>query len=237
MDDAYHFLQERGLQGNHCVSNIGLNGLTDEQAISSNHLGETEAHSDSTADVSGKSTNGSATAVNGCAPTVNGSETTTNGTVTTIAPGVVSNGAINNHSESPSSPQLLVWSAPEEKSLERVVLAYGPYYKSLIGRGRHNIERLAFTLGERRSCMPWRTFAVVGTPQEIENPGLPQTIKSSRISEEPKLAFIFTGQGSQYVEMGMQLMHYKIFKETLQHIDTIYKELGSQWSVFGTYFQ
>jgi hypothetical protein len=193
MDDAYHFLKERGLRGNHCTTNEGLNGVVNGRDLAKD-------------------------------------------SATTIVPGALSNGISQNHLGLSQSPHLLVWSAPDEPSLERVVLGYGPYYKLLVDHGRHDVERLAFTLGERRSRMPWRTFVVVGTPQELESPGLPETIKASRISEQPSLVFIFTGQGAQYVDMGMQLVRYRVFGEIIRQIDTIYKELGSQWSIYGTHF-
>ncbi len=83
--------------------------------------------------------------------------------------------------------------------------------------------------------MLWRTFTVVdvNTATKERVPGL-LTAKPVRVSTNPNLAFVFTGQGVQYAKMGMELIQYHIFKQTLQKIDDIFARLGSTWSVFGT---
>ncbi|RSM05543.1 hypothetical protein CDV31_009534 [Fusarium ambrosium] len=56
--------------------------------------------------------------------------------------------------------------------------------------------------------------------------------KPIRSSADVGLAFIFTGQGAQYVDMGKGLTQYPIFHDTLKQIDGIYRKLGCGWSIF-----
>lgn len=80
--------------------------------------------------------------------------------------------------------------------------------------------------------MLWRTFAIVN-----ENPDAPceaiSIAKPVRSGGNVGLAFVFTGQGAQYVDMGYGLIQYPVFSSFLQQVDRIYASLGCQWSIFG----
>lgn len=52
-------------------------------------------------------------------------------------------------------------------------------------------------------------------------------------SEKPKLGFIFTGQGAQWANMGMGLLAYPVFAQTLHEADGILRNLGAKWSLLG----
>ena len=48
------------------------------------------------------------------------------------------------------------------------------------------------------------------------------------------MAWVFTGQGAQYVEMGLELASfYPVFKDTLEKVEEVYRGLGCSWSMFG----
>ncbi len=162
--------------------------------------------------ISNKVSNGTAP-VNGVAHTVNGS----------AAP-----------SQQPNSlRKLLVWSANDEKAVKRTMKNYESF---LTGQKTwsdpNKLDQLAFTLASRRSHMLWRTFAVMGKSGEQPAEILPYA-KPIRSSTDLGLAFVFTGQGAQYVDMGRDLLEYPVFKETLKQIDDIYSSLGCEWSIFG----
>jgi acyl transferase domain-containing protein len=91
---------------------------------------------------------------------------------------------------------------------------------------------LAYTLAARRSLMAWRSFSVVDGQGESEILDLPAA-KCERAARDVGVAFVFTGQGAQYANMGMELLHYPIFKATLTEADRIFQELGAEWSLFG----
>ncbi|KAI0006642.1 hypothetical protein F4779DRAFT_629681 [Xylariaceae sp. FL0662B] len=85
-------------------------------------------------------------------------------------------------------------------------------------RTLYKLDRLAYTLAASRSILPWRAFAVTG-----EDSGA-----------EPSVALVFTVQGAQYMGMGMELLQYPVFKESLERSDKILANLGCGWSVFAS---
>lgn len=132
-----------------------------------------------------------------------------------------------------SSPKLLVWSAADEKGVRRTVQGYETFYRDVVSGDSLRLSRLAYTLASRRSHMLWRTFSVVlDGEQDKEKTALSPT-RPVRSSTDPGLAFVFTGQGAQYVGMGLSLIQYPVFARTLREIDDVYRSLGCEWSLFG----
>lgn len=157
------------------------------------------------------------------------------------------NGTVNGDHAAVEVPRLLVWSAAGEFTINGMLQAYDQYYSTHIAGRPHKLNQLAYTLAARRSIMPWRSFSVVGgnndcltTEVTDESSG---SISSSMLTEKPLranadktgIAFVFTGQGAQYVGMGLGLMHYTIFEESLRRSDEILKTWGCEWSLFGQF--
>ncbi|KAK6221499.1 Type I Iterative PKS [Pestalotiopsis sp. IQ-011] len=126
--------------------------------------------------------------------------------------------------------KVLVWSANDEKALGRMVADYSQYYETHVVNNPEQLTRLASTLTTRRSNMLWRTFAVV-TDEENATAWPLSIAKPVRAAADPGLAFVFTGQGAQFVNMGTDLSRYAVFLRTLQSVDEIYRELGSVSSI------
>jgi acyl transferase domain-containing protein/predicted O-methyltransferase YrrM len=142
---------------------------------------------------------------------------------TTLIPRSVPNGftVTNGH-------KLLVWTAADEKTAKRTIEAYDSFYKEKVSGGHKKLDRLAFTLGTHRSNMLWRAFAVVDeSTKQALSPS-----KSIRSSEDLGLAFVFTGQGAQHIDMGLGLERYPIYKKTLEKISATYSSFGCSWSLF-----
>ncbi|KAI1390359.1 uncharacterized protein F4822DRAFT_443215 [Hypoxylon trugodes] len=215
LDDAFHYLQSRGLTGNHStpeIPSLELNAI-------SNGISHTNGSTNGVARTNGAThTNGEShanglTNGNGVAHT-NGTAGTVNGSGTNL-------------------PKLLVWSAYDEKAVKRTMKGYESFYADKIWNDPAKLNQLAFTLGARRSHMLWRAFAVVGNDGSgAEAVKALPSAKPIRSSTEVRLVFVFTGQGAQYVNMGWDLIEYPVYKETLQRIDEIYSSLGSTWSLF-----
>lgn len=199
LDDALHYLEERGLTGNHCT--VSVPNLTNGH------------------------TNGVHKIDNGNA----------NGSVDTD---IVVDGPVD-LPDQPSlaignCPKVLVWSAADEKGVKRTVKGYEPFYQDTISGDLARLDRLAHTLASRRSHMLWRTFSVVQGGIDDKNTTL-SPARPIRSSADLGIAFVFTGQGAQYVGMGLDLIRYPIFEQKLRKIDEIYRGLGCEWSIFGTY--
>ncbi|KAJ0418705.1 hypothetical protein BJY00DRAFT_314616 [Aspergillus carlsbadensis] len=93
------------------------------------------------------------------------------------------------------------------------------------------LQRLAYTLSERRSALPWKSFAAASTLEELAQE-LSGSGTSGRSSETPRLGFIFTGQGAQWARMGMELRQYDVFQSSLEGAEAFFKQqLNCPWSV------
>ncbi|KAF5654405.1 polyketide synthase [Fusarium sp. NRRL 25303] len=136
------------------------------------------------------------------------------------------NGVANGHSDV-ELPKLLVWTAADEKAAKRTIEAYDTFYNEKVSGNSKKLDSLALTLGTRRSNMLWRASAVVGgsTNQVLS------ISKPIRSSEDLGLAFVFTGQGAQYINMGLGLEQYSIYRETLEKVSKIYTSFGSSWNL------
>lgn len=136
-------------------------------------------------------------------------------------------------------PYLLVWTAADAGAIERVVRAYQSFYQDSISGGIRKLDQLAYTLAKRRSHMPWRSFAVVDPTHGLnidanndQSPLLPTVQPVQTSSGKLSIAFVFTGQGAQYIGMGLELLRYPTFAKTLRRIDAVLAIMGCTWSLF-----
>lgn len=132
------------------------------------------------------------------------------------------------------SPKLLICSAADAGAANRVVQAYQTSYQTQVANNHHKLDQLAYTLGTRRSIMPWRTFAVVdGVHGNHDRPHL-NFVPAVRASpEKASIGLVFTGQGAQYAGMGLELLQYPVFEASLRRSDEIFASLGAEWSALG----
>jgi acyl transferase domain-containing protein len=228
LDDALHYMQERGLAGNHCTASI--KGATADAMVTTsdgdvhvngNAHDHENGHVEETAHINGTTNTIGTAHANG--------DVSANGMVHVNGNGVV-NGKGKATEAASTLPRLLVWTAADENAVKRTIEGYKIFYAESVASDPVKLDRLAFTLAARRSKMLWRSFAVV-TNEEEKALSLAKPIRSST---ETGLAFVFTGQGAQYVNMGWDLVQYSVFAETLRQIDDIYASLGCKWSIFGT---
>ena len=92
----------------------------------------------------------------------------------------------------------------------------------------HNAVDLARTLGTRRSNLAERGFALVGQKslaEDLSFDKLQRTKEGKTYSTHP-FAFVFTGQGAQWPQMGKDLIE-KIpsFRHTIQELDAVLQNL------------
>ncbi|KAI1745439.1 BcPKS1, polyketide synthase [Xylaria scruposa] len=128
--------------------------------------------------------------------------------------------------------RLLVLSAADEGGIARLASAYESYFHddSKEGKGKASLDDFVYTLA-RRSSMPWKSFALVSSEKEVQN--LTSLLSKPTLSDgqETSIAFVFTGQGAQYRNMGFHLLAHPRFKASIDSFDKQLHELGSTWSV------
>ncbi|KAF2868562.1 polyketide synthase PksD [Massariosphaeria phaeospora] len=127
--------------------------------------------------------------------------------------------------------QLLVYSARDETTLKRILQQYGRYYNDSIKQSPKRLQDLAYTLAKRRSRMTLRAFTVGNASLSSEDIGLLNS-DCVRSSLETHLCFVFTGQGAQYANMGLDLIRYPVFKSVLSKTNEVFQALGADWSLF-----
>ena len=129
--------------------------------------------------------------------------------------------------------RLVVITAHGEASLKRQMVNLVSYLsKRRDGTAENLLLDLAFTLGQRRSLLPWRIALAASTTE-----GLIAQLESSekrpmRASKVPRLGFVFTGQGANWLGMGQELFNsYPVFSSAMVTADRYLTSLGASWSL------
>lgn len=130
--------------------------------------------------------------------------------------------------------RLFFLSANDKSTLQRL----GSELASYLQRSQfpdHLLPDLAYTLSEKRSKLPWRSFALghstIDLRKTLISPQLVSQATSTR--DNPRVGFVFTGQGVQYSQMGLQLLEYPVFERSLKDASKWMTSLGSSWSLIG----
>ncbi|KAJ5893876.1 hypothetical protein N7495_005567 [Penicillium taxi] len=93
------------------------------------------------------------------------------------------------------------------------------------------MSNLAYTLGQRRTIFPWKLAVSALSCKELIG-HLSTDLKPLNVSERLSVSLIFTGQGAQWIGMGMGLIKSRSkFSETLQAVDKALKDLGSDFLI------
>ena len=97
------------------------------------------------------------------------------------------------------------------------------------------LRDLAFTLADKRSKLPWRVCyqasSVEKLAQALQDKSSSATA-SRPTSKVPRIGFVFTGQGAQWPRMGVELLQYRVFRESVAEAnDFLCSQLGCAWSV------
>ncbi|KAL9603451.1 MAG: hypothetical protein Q9219_001138 [cf. Caloplaca sp. 3 TL-2023] len=130
-------------------------------------------------------------------------------------------------------PRMMVFSTQHEAGLKRLGILYGEHLSnSRSTRGESQfLTDLAYTLAERRTQFPWRTFVVARTVGELQE-GLEQNLPTfHRSMQQPRILFAFTGQGAEWSGMGRELFRYPVFRKDLEVSQTCLHNLGCEWDL------
>ena len=188
LDDAYHYLQARGLKGRHAT-----------QAEPS------------------------------VRPTVDAHQLITSAEVNGVKHALLKN------TELAHQPKVLVWSASDENGLRRLASVYEDHLSKTIPFHGGYLDDLAYTLSEKRSRLAWKSYSIACSLEQLKfslKQGLPGPFRSLK---QPRLCFVFTGQGAQWFGMGRELLRYPVFQESLKNAEVYFQNLGCRWFLMGAY--
>lgn len=220
LDDAFHYLQGRGLRGAHRTAPKPLLDLQTSIAISNTAMplfaeskrpngytnGHTNGHTDGNA---------------------NGH---TNGHT---------NGDAHDHTNALSAVKrrrIFIWSTHEENIAGKSGAVYAEHLAQRKEADEEAfLDNLSYTLCSRRSMLPWKSFLVAHSLPDLVEKVTATRQKPLRASLHPlRVAFVFTGQGAQWFAMGRELAQtYPLFQQRLEHADQFVKSLGADWSLTG----
>ncbi|KAJ6443692.1 Lovastatin diketide synthase LovF [Purpureocillium lavendulum] len=154
----------------------------------------------------------------------------------------VGNG-INGHESVAQNYCLLILSAKDEQACKQMVLNLHDYLREQLKGGMASgdattlLQRLAYTLGQRRTLFPWvavhPVLSVEGNDENILKALDSPRFRASRVrSRQPRIGMVFTGQGAQWHAMGRELIPaYPVFEASLLEADAYIKEFGADWSL------
>ncbi|VUC33991.1 unnamed protein product [Clonostachys rosea] len=223
LDDAYNFLQQRGLSGHHNTIPVPpvLKSLSIHNTpISSHDKGTVNGDAGVKVTNGIKTTNGNGI-VNGATNGING----TNGNHSL-------NGINGIEPEKHSETKLLVWSTTDQEGIVRLKSTWRDYLAELRlcpEEKSQFIKNLAYTLSSRRTHFSHRAFAVLGVSDDLTTL-VDKFSPSIRGSATPRLAYIFSGQGSQWYAMGRELFYrYPIYRKSLLDASVYLQGLDCPW--------
>lgn len=151
-----------------------------------------------------------------------------------ILAGNETSAAIRNANDSTtkdSSPKLIVITANSEESLRASIKNLHEWTTSCDPQ-TFSIQDLAYTLAMRRSLLPWRHSLVAATQEELVSSLGLEKPRISRTSPNIQVAFVFTGQGAQWAQMGRDLLLGRTrFRESILKSDKTLKDIGCEWSL------
>lgn len=205
LDDAYHYLKSRGLTGNHNTTVM--------------HEG------------SGTST-----------PNSTPSNGSTDSAVSLSSPferidaqDPLSTFSFPFEKLTKTTPKLLVFSSHEQSGVARTTELLATYLKEKLEKTEPEshaqiLSQFAYSIGPRRSVLPWKTFAIAGSLEESTTV-ITETPKPIRSSKAAKIGFVFTGQGAQHYAMGRELWVYPLYAAAVRAADAHLTSIGCSWSV------
>ncbi|PNP38755.1 hypothetical protein TGAMA5MH_09320 [Trichoderma gamsii] len=138
--------------------------------------------------------------------------------------------------EGPTS-RLFLLSSHEESGITRLSETLQSYLSDVDAKNGSEeqnrlLHRLAYTLSEKRSNLPWKTFAAASTIEQLQQAldGARSQATRSPTKARP-LTFIFTGQGAQWYGMGRSLQKYPVFQKSLEQSNAYLKSFGCTWDL------
>jgi acyl transferase domain-containing protein len=135
---------------------------------------------------------------------------------------------------SDSIARLVVFSTQDKAGIERITSKWKEFVQSQIdAKKKPSIRDLAHTMSMRRSQLPFRSFVVADSLEQLLqalDQGIPSYPRASRKTQS-NIAFIFTGQGAQWAQMGVELLRIPVFAASIARSQAILSDCGCPWDL------
>ena len=126
-----------------------------------------------------------------------------------------------NGTEPEPKNRVFAFSAFDEHGIRRNATRLADYLQK---RGSLNsstesefLDRLAFTLSEKRSNFPWKSFLVAKSIQDLSDKlTSDDSLTIIRAGNKPRIGYVFTGQGAQWYKMGRELLEYPVYRRSME---------------------
>ena len=132
------------------------------------------------------------------------------------------------------SSKLIVLSGNDEVAAKKVAVQLGTYIEQHPEVFQQRLlTDMAYTLCERRTHFPWRIALAASTCSELAGMlnGI-QAAANRAPGKAPKMAFVYTGQGAQWPEMGKALLDsHPIFYDTMKSCSDYLTSIGAEFSL------
>jgi acyl transferase domain-containing protein len=142
-------------------------------------------------------------------------------------------GAPNDRSVGSFPRRLFVLTGRESKAVQEMCKKYASYVEGVGTMANPDIkfDNLAYTLGRAQSKLEWAVSHVASDFEELGRKLSTADMKPTR-SSKTRVGFVFTGQGAQWPRMGLGLMEYRTYRESVEAADEyLSQHLGCRWSV------
>ncbi|KAE8151513.1 hypothetical protein BDV25DRAFT_138748 [Aspergillus avenaceus] len=129
-----------------------------------------------------------------------------------------------------SRPYLLFFSANNEESLKRYIGRLARHFGS--PHVHATVRDVAYTLAVRRSKLFYRGYLLTSNLRDF-NPAA--VVYGKKQTKSVKLGFVFTGQGAQWPQMGLQLLETFVqVRECIEKLDSVLQGLPDRpgWSLY-----
>nr|B3FWT3.1 RecName: Full=Reducing polyketide synthase hmp8; Short=R-PKS hmp8; AltName: Full=Hypothemycin biosynthesis cluster protein hpm8 [Hypomyces subiculosus]ACD39767.1 reducing polyketide synthase [Hypomyces subiculosus] len=144
------------------------------------------------------------------------------------------NGITNGiHKTRHSGKRLFVLSAQDQAGFKRLGNALVEHLDALgpAAATPEFLANLSHTLAVGRSGLAWRSSIIAESAPDLReklatDPGEGAARSSG---SEPRIGFVFTGQGAQWARMGVELLERPVFKASVIKSAETLKELGCEW--------
>jgi acyl transferase domain-containing protein len=131
--------------------------------------------------------------------------------------------------------RIYILSAKDEQACQRMISNLRDYAADADSTKENSLlASLAYTLGSRRSVLPWTAAFAADSLNSILSTLKGDRILPKRSRKEIRVGWVFTGQGAQWHAMGRELFDaYPAFKDAILECDTYIKEMGAEWTILG----